>query len=60
MAANMTKYGADTGVARALLSGRTLDDIASADRAVAVELSGARKTSEPVVVYTLDANGTGK
>jgi hypothetical protein len=60
MAANTTKYGADSGVARALLSGKTLDDIASADRAVAVELSGARKTSEPVVVYTLDANGAGK
>lgn len=59
MAANMTKYGADTGVARALLSGRTMDDIASADRAVAVELAGARKTSDPVVIYSLDANGTG-
>lgn len=60
MAANMTKYGADTGVARALLSGRTIDDVASADRAVAVELAGARKTGEPVVFYTLDANGAGK
>jgi hypothetical protein len=60
MAANMTKYGADTGVARALLSGRTLDDIASADRAVAVELVGARKTNDPVVIYSLDANGAGK
>jgi hypothetical protein len=58
MAANMTKYGADTGVARALLSGRTMDDIASADRAIAVELAGARKTSDPVVIYSLDANGT--
>ena len=60
MAANMTKYGADTGVARALLSGRTMDDVASSDRAVAVELVGARKTPEPVVIYTLDANGAGK
>lgn len=60
MAANMTKYGADTGVARALLSGRTMDDIASADRAIAVELAGARKTSDPVVIYSLDANGVGQ
>lgn len=59
MAASTTKYGADTGVARALFSGRTLDDIASADRAVSVELSGARKTDEPVVIYTLEAGGTG-
>ena len=60
MAANMTKYGADTGVARALLSGRTMDDIATSDRAIAVELSGARKTEEPVVIYTIEAVGTAK
>jgi hypothetical protein len=37
-----------------------MDDVASSDRAVAVELVGARKTTEPVVIYTLDANGAGK
>ena len=58
MAANTTKYGDDTGVARALLSGRSMDDIASSDRAVAVELAGARTTDEPVVIYTLDVAGT--
>lgn len=60
MAANTTKYGADNGIARALLSGRTMDDVASADRAVAVELSGAKKTKEPIVIYSLEAEGTGK
>jgi hypothetical protein len=60
MAANTTKYGYDTGVARALLSGRSMDDVASSDRAVAVELAGARTTEEPVVIYTLDVAGTSK
>lgn len=60
MAAGMTKYGADTGVARALLSGRTMDDMASADRAVAIELAGARKSEEPVTFYALEAQGTVK
>lgn len=58
MAANTIKYGDDTGVATAFLSGRSMDDIASSDRAVAVELSGARKTTEPVVIYALEAGGT--
>jgi hypothetical protein len=30
----------------------------SADRHVAVELLGARRTSEPVIVYGLDVYGT--
>lgn len=51
-------YGADNGVARSVFSGRTLEDIRSADRHVSVELVGARRTSEPVIVYQLDAFGT--
>lgn len=60
MAGNMTKHGEDTGVASAMLSGRSMDDIATSDRAVAVELSGARKAPTPVVIYTLEAGGTAK
>jgi hypothetical protein len=55
---NMIKSGADDGVAGAVLSGRTIDDI-NADRNVAVEISGARTGPEPVIVYGIDAAGTG-
>jgi hypothetical protein len=60
MGGNISKYGEDGGVASAMLSGRSMDDIASSDRAVAVELSGARKTKTPVVVYEIDVGGTAK
>jgi hypothetical protein len=46
-----------SGVARSLYSGRTTDDMQGADRNVAVELTGARKTAAPVVFYTLDVYG---
>lgn len=52
-------YGADTGVSRALYAGRTIDDVNSSDRSVAVEFVGARKTAEPVVLYALTIYGTG-
>lgn len=58
MASNTSKYGEDTGVARALFAGRTLDDVASADRHVAVELVGARRHTDPIVFYKLDVLGT--
>lgn len=58
MAANEARYGADSGVASAMLAGRSLDDVASSDRHVAVELVGARKTAEPVVFYQLDVLGS--
>ena len=51
-------YGYDGGVARSVFSGKTLDDIRSADRHVAVELTGARRTAEHVVLYQLDVYGT--
>lgn len=54
-----TTYGADTGVARALYAGRTMDDVNSADRSVAVELVGARKNAVPVTLYALNIYGTG-
>jgi hypothetical protein len=46
------------GVAKALLASRTIDDIQSGDRYVAVELLGAQVTAEPVVIYALDVYGT--
>lgn len=58
MAANENRYGADSGVASAMLAGRTLDDIASSDRHVAVELVGAATTDERVVFYQLDVMGS--
>lgn len=57
MGAKSGKYGEDTGVSSALLSGRTAEDVASGDRHVAVELSGASKTPEPVAFYELDQRG---
>lgn len=57
MGEDTTKYGADTGVASAMLSGRTMDDVSAADMHVAVELAGARKTAEPVVFYQLEQQG---
>lgn len=58
MAANTLKHGEDTGVASAMFAGRTIDDVASADRYVAVELVGARRNTDPVVFYKLDVMGT--
>lgn len=58
MAAQTTKTGYDSGVATAVFAGRSLHDIQSSDRHVAVELIGARKNADPVVVYELDVYGT--
>lgn len=58
MAAPTTATGNDTGVATALFAGKTLSDIKSADRHVAVELAGARKNHEPVVFFGVDIAGT--
>lgn len=58
MAAQTTKTGYDNGVASASFANRSLDDIQSSDRHVAVELLGARRTAEPVVIYGLDVAGT--
>ena len=55
---NLETYGYDTGVATALYSGRTFDDVKSSDRHVSVELLGPRKNDEPVVFYKLDVYGT--
>lgn len=53
------EYGADNGVARAIHTGKTLEDIRSNDRHVAVEICGPRRNGEPVVLYTLDVFGGG-
>lgn len=58
MAAQTTKTGYDSGVAKASFANRSIDDIQSADRHVAVELLGARRNADPVVIYSLDVYGT--
>ena len=58
MAAPTVSTGWDTGVATALFSGRTISDIRSGDRHIAVELVGARANKHPLVFYTLDVAGT--
>lgn len=55
---NMGAASMRNGVAKALLASRTIDDIQSGDRYVAVELLGAPVTAEPVVIYALDVYGT--
>lgn len=49
----------DSGVAKAVLAGRTMDDIQSSDRHVAIELLGARMAEDPVVFHRLDVYGAG-
>lgn len=58
MAAPTVATGQDSGVATALFAGRTLSDIKSADRHIAVELAGARKNETPVIFYGIDIAGT--
>lgn len=58
MAAQTTKTGYDSGVAKGAFANRSIDDIQSADRHVAVELLGARRNADPVVIYSLDVYGT--
>ena len=53
------EYGVDNGVARAIHTGKTIEDIRSNDRHVAVEICGPRRNGEPVVLYTLDVFGGG-
>jgi hypothetical protein len=58
MAAQTTRTGYDSGVAKAAFASRSMDDIQSSDRHVAVELIGASKNADPVIVYALDVYGT--
>ena len=58
MVAQKTANGYDSGIASAMFSGRSLDDIRSSDRHVAVELVGPRTTEEPVTIYQLGVDGT--
>ena len=55
----LDEYGADNGVSRAIRTGKSLEDIRSADRHVAVEVCGPRRTQDPLVIYTLDVFGGG-
>lgn len=58
MSALTTKTGYDSGVAKASFASRTIDDMRSGDRHVAVEMIGAPSGGEPVAVYALDVYGT--
>lgn len=58
-ARNTQEYLADSGVATAEFSGRSLGDIRSTDRHVAVEFVGASTSSTPVVIYDLKLLGAG-
>lgn len=60
MSALTTKTGYDTGVAQASFANKTLDDMRSGDRHVAVELVGASTAGSPVVIYSLDVYGTAR
>jgi len=60
MGALTARTGSDSGFAKSVFAGRTLDTIASADRHVAVELLGARTLSDPVVIYDVDVYGTAR
>jgi hypothetical protein len=63
MAATRSSLGLSTGLAKAQFAGRSLDDISSADRHIAVELSGDSRTvqdnevvSQPLL-YGLEVRG---
>jgi hypothetical protein len=58
MSADLRGTGADSGVVNAVFMGRTMDDMQSGDRQVAVEIVGAQKTSDPVTVYGISIAGT--
>jgi hypothetical protein len=53
-------YSPDSGVSVANYSGKSMDDIKSSDRHVAVGLNGARGNGEEVVFYKLDVYGAGE
>lgn len=58
MVAQQTTSGLEAGVASAMFAGRSLDDVRSSDRHIAVELVGARTAPEPVTIYQLTVDGT--
>ncbi len=51
------KYGDSSGVAKALFSGRTADDVQGNDRHVAIELDGVRRQPDQVIFYSADVYG---
>ena len=52
-----TKTGYDSGVARSVFSGKTMQDMRGGDRHVSVEVIGATRTPEPITIYRLDVEG---
>lgn len=59
MGKNTVDFGTDSGVATAEFSGRSLGDLRSTDRHVAVEFVGARANDVPVVIYDVTMFGAG-
>lgn len=59
---DMGRDGVNTssGSSRAILEGKTLVDMAGADRHVAVELSGATTGTDPVTIHAIDIDGVGQ
>lgn len=57
LAAATNATGADTGIASAMFAGRTLADIQSGDKYVAVELVGAKKSPHPLTFYGIAIAG---
>jgi hypothetical protein len=58
MSEYVRKYGATSGMAKALFAGRTMEDIQAADRHVSVELDGVRRHEEPIIFYSVDVDGS--
>lgn len=57
MQANPLQEAEAHGVARALFSGRALDDMLGTDRHVSVALAGRQSAAGPVVIHELDVYG---
>lgn len=52
-----TTYGEDSGAARVVRTGKTLEDIRSGDRDVSVEICGPSRAADPVTFYGVDIFG---
>lgn len=57
---SLEPYGQDTGVVRAIYSGKASDDMRGSDRHVAVEIIGPRRRQDPIVLYEIDVYGASK
>lgn len=53
----MEQYGQDSGAARAIRTGKTLEDVRSGDRDVAIEVCGPSRAPDPVSFFSIDVFG---